>query len=82
MFDDRVPDPIISAGPSRDRPFETTHFERVEAARAAGDAGARGRQRHPRRQAVTTAPGPAAEVPAGHDPAETRHIGAHLDVRA
>jgi len=47
MFDGRVPDPITRVGPSRDRPFEVTHFERVEAARDAGDRGTRGRQRPP-----------------------------------
>jgi hypothetical protein len=81
MFDDRVPDPITRVGPSRDRPFEATHFDRVEAARAAGDHGARQRQPAPRRPAPP-APEPAPDTPAGHDPAETRRVGTHLDVRA
>jgi hypothetical protein len=82
MFDDRVPDPISRGGLSRDRPSEATHFERVEAARHAGDRGARGRRRaHP------TTPGPTAiatphDAPGLDDAAIPRRVGTHLDVRA
>lgn len=83
MFDDRVPDPITRVGPSRDRPFEAMHFDRVEAARDAGDPRTRARQRPPRRPALNGAPGPAPEAPSGHDdPIEARRIGTQLDVRA
>jgi hypothetical protein len=82
MFDGRVPDPITRVGPSRDRPFEATHFDRVEAARDAGDHGARARQKTPRRPAVPAPSQPAPEPPTGHDPAETRRVGTHVDVRA
>lgn len=82
MFDHRVPDPITRVGPSRDRPFEATHFERVESARAAGDQGGRARQRPARRPPGTPAAEPAPDGPVGHDPAETRRVGTHLDVRA
>lgn len=82
MFDDRVPDPITRVGPSRDRPFEATHFERVEAARDAGDRGTGARQRAPRRPAAPAPPRPAPEAVAAQDPAEPRRVGTHLDVRA
>ena len=82
MFDGRVPDPITRVGPSRDRPFEVTHFERVEAARDAGDRGTPGRQSPPRRAAPPAAAAPTPEPPAADDPTATRRVGAHLDVRA
>ena len=81
MFDDRVPDPITSVGPSRDRPFEATHFERVEAARDAGDRGTGARQRAPRRSPAAAHSAPP-DQPSGRDPSETRRVGTHLDVRA
>jgi len=85
MFEDRAPDPISRLGPTRDRPFEATHFQRVEEGRRASGqrsgqdrrGGARPATRPAARQATVTA---APEAPVA--PEEAPSIGTHLDVRA
>jgi hypothetical protein len=82
MFEDRAPDPIARLGPTRDRPFEATHFDRVEAGRRASD------HPPPRRRAPAAAPaGPrrqtsAAPADVTPSPDDPPRIGTHLDVRA
>jgi hypothetical protein len=90
MFPDRAPDPIARLGPTRDRPFEATHFDRVEAGRrAAEDRAGRRRGPTPHRQARPTPSSGAlprsldaahATSTAGED--ERPPVGTHLDVRA
>ena len=90
MFPDRAPDPIARLGPTRDRPFETTHFDRVEAGRRAAEDRAGGRRGPTPQRQTRPAPSPAspprrldaahATSAAGED--EMPPIGTHLDVRA
>jgi hypothetical protein len=80
MFDDRAPTPISRLGPTRDRHFEATHFDRVEAGRRASDDRRGRREAPPPRPArPVSVQTPADAVPLSDDPP---NIGKHVNVRA
>ncbi len=77
MTDDRISQPIVGLGPSRDRPFELNRFDRIEAARGGGD----GPPRRRKRQAPAPVASPAAPTsPADSDATDRPLVGTRLNV--